>query len=617
VLVELETTGLLVTRVPSASGDASHETRYRIHPLLAEVIRRRLLAGGVHVSQARATVIRAVRLDLARGRMEGAFSRLVYLHAHDEAADLLAEHGVQMLFGQGAAGPVADFARSHPEVVDSRPDTWFTLALERWWADDVPATRHWMERIVESAASGAADPRTEVLDQLHLACVRLMRAGLGLEPTEDAIDFARRTVARAQDAQTARDTATAALPVLLAWLGTTLNWAGDLAGAEASLTSALSLSRSFGLHALEASALSHLAFTEFMSGREHACVEIAVDAMAMADAPQHARRPTFAPARAALALLLGTMVDLPWPSEPIATPESDTLSRVSRADLCTQFWLRMRDARLALMRGSAAEAEQVLMTLGDIPELTDTNLPGHLRAALLVERAFLAALCSDRQNLKFLAHQLRDALEAPGEAALVDGLRADLDGDRRGAVRSFEIAAAEAVYPQPPTRALALVCQAQLLDALDERGRALERLEAAVVETETRRNAVPFLGWTRQGTPIRLLLDALAEGDSSAWARELAAAAAPLPDITTLFRSSTPTSEERRVAADVVVLPALSPREREVLSELARGATYADIAATLYVSENTVKTHVSSLYGKLGVSRRRDALAVARSLHLV
>jgi DNA-binding NarL/FixJ family response regulator len=113
------------------------------------------------------------------------------------------------------------------------------------------------------------------------------------------------------------------------------------------------------------------------------------------------------------------------------------------------------------------------------------------------------------------------------------------------------------------------------------------------------------------------LLDALAEGDSSAWARELAAAAAPLPDITTLFRSSTPTSEERRVAADVVVLPALSPREREVLSELARGATYADIAATLYVSENTVKTHVSSLYGKLGVSRRRDALAVARSLHLV
>ncbi|NUR07953.1 MAG: helix-turn-helix transcriptional regulator [Nocardioidaceae bacterium] len=63
--------------------------------------------------------------------------------------------------------------------------------------------------------------------------------------------------------------------------------------------------------------------------------------------------------------------------------------------------------------------------------------------------------------------------------------------------------------------------------------------------------------------------------------------------------------------------PSLSPRERDVLHELARGATYADIASNLYVSENTVKTHVSSLYAKLAVSRRSDALAVARTMHLL
>ena len=56
----------------------------------------------------------------------------------------------------------------------------------------------------------------------------------------------------------------------------------------------------------------------------------------------------------------------------------------------------------------------------------------------------------------------------------------------------------------------------------------------------------------------------------------------------------------------------LSPRERDVLYELARGSTYADIAANLFVSENTVKTHVSSLYGKLSVNRRSAALAAAR-----
>ena len=63
--------------------------------------------------------------------------------------------------------------------------------------------------------------------------------------------------------------------------------------------------------------------------------------------------------------------------------------------------------------------------------------------------------------------------------------------------------------------------------------------------------------------------------------------------------------------------PVLSPREHEVLNELARGATYGDIATTLFVSENTVKTHMSSLYAKLSARRRSEALAVARKMHLL
>ena len=54
-----------------------------------------------------------------------------------------------------------------------------------------------------------------------------------------------------------------------------------------------------------------------------------------------------------------------------------------------------------------------------------------------------------------------------------------------------------------------------------------------------------------------------------------------------------------------------------MLYELARGSTYADIAANLFVSENTVKTHVSSLYAKLAVNRRSAALAAARSMRLL
>ena len=98
---------------------------------------------------------------------------------------------------------------------------------------------------------------------------------------------------------------------------------------------------------------------------------------------------------------------------------------------------------------------------------------------------------------------------------------------------------------------------------------------------------------------------------------ELAESAAGKPDIATIFAPMTATPRERGRVIDPAVLPSLSAREREVLNELARGATYADIAADLFVSENTVKTHVSSLYSKLAVTRRSEALAVARNLHLL
>jgi DNA-binding CsgD family transcriptional regulator len=58
--------------------------------------------------------------------------------------------------------------------------------------------------------------------------------------------------------------------------------------------------------------------------------------------------------------------------------------------------------------------------------------------------------------------------------------------------------------------------------------------------------------------------------------------------------------------------PALTARERDVLNQLALGGAYADIARDLYVTENTVKTHIISVYRKLGVDRRADALRLAR-----
>jgi DNA-binding CsgD family transcriptional regulator len=61
----------------------------------------------------------------------------------------------------------------------------------------------------------------------------------------------------------------------------------------------------------------------------------------------------------------------------------------------------------------------------------------------------------------------------------------------------------------------------------------------------------------------------------------------------------------------------ISRREVEVLTLLAEGHSNKEIARSLVVSPNTVKTHLASLYGKLEVSRRTQAIQKAKALRLI
>ncbi len=60
----------------------------------------------------------------------------------------------------------------------------------------------------------------------------------------------------------------------------------------------------------------------------------------------------------------------------------------------------------------------------------------------------------------------------------------------------------------------------------------------------------------------------------------------------------------------------LTPREREVLTHLARGMTLADIGTALALSRHTVSDHVKNIYRKLDISTRAEAALQARSLGL-
>jgi DNA-binding CsgD family transcriptional regulator len=61
----------------------------------------------------------------------------------------------------------------------------------------------------------------------------------------------------------------------------------------------------------------------------------------------------------------------------------------------------------------------------------------------------------------------------------------------------------------------------------------------------------------------------------------------------------------------------ITPRELEILEQIAAGLSTREIAGKLFVSENTVKTHTSRLLEKLSASRRTQAVQAAREAGLI
>ena len=326
----------------------------------------------------------------------------------------------------------------------------------------------------------------------RLACVRLMRARLGLESMFAAVGHARRVILVSH-----RSTNTLPeLPLLLTELAITQNWLGDLAEAEVNLTTTIGLCRTRSLPALAILAMTHLAFTEFMQGRERACRDVATEALELLGRRHQ---------------LAGLLRAHPGRGSPSSSRRGATCPGPRRTP-----WTRPR----APSRGapgrpvhpvlapharrpagpddrSVSDALRALAAPLDLPPL-----PDHLHVVVLLERAFLGASPGDQKALTSVQAEL-GALGALGEAALVHGLHDDLMGDRRSAAAHFATAAADVSFSQPATRALALTCEAQLRDALGDRATALDCMREAALATEVRRNAVPFLGWSRQGTPVK------------------------------------------------------------------------------------------------------------------
>lgn len=82
------------------------------------------------------------------------------------------------------------------------------------------------------------------------------------------------------------------------------------------------------------------------------------------------------------------------------------------------------------------------------------------------------------------------------------------------------------------------------------------------------------------------------------------------------WQSDAAVKSEKKINKDVNI-DALTPKEKEVLSLVAKGASNQEIADKLCVQDVTVKTHLNSIFKKLKVSNRTQAVLLALEINLI
>ncbi|HEX4436494.1 MAG TPA: LuxR C-terminal-related transcriptional regulator [Solirubrobacteraceae bacterium] len=585
ILLELEDANAFVVSLDR------QRTWFRYHQLLADFLRlelRRTLADEVP--------------DLHRvaagwfadhGHVLDAVSHLLAAGDWPDAAKLLADHLFDLAL-DGQQGAIAVLLRSFPSGVSAKnPNVALahaTSELAQGRVDEAAAHLAVAEANLDSTVSGRGRGVRASIVSSRLALARrrghfaqvieqaepLTSTGPG-EPTDFALDSDLRATA-------------------LMNLGIAEMWSGQLGHAERHLRQGAELAQKLERAHLELACRTHLGFAsqhQSLSTARYVCHE----AIGLAERHEWDDRPVVAPA---LATLASTSIAMGEFDEGARWLQRAWKSVEQNLDPADAVLLRLVSAMLHAGRGEQARSLEQL----ELAEESQALVEGEhvLAAQVSASLALTHVRQGQPEQARTFLVRLPTMRADTGEIRVAQSAICLAEGDADGALEALQtvLDGTNAVIHT------ATLVEARLIAGLAQlkRGRRPEAqaaVEAALAAAEPERLMFAFLV-----TDSLALLETVTPHDT--------AHRALLIELREVLGGA-PTA---RAHHEWVGSPEpLSPSELRVLRYLPTNLTRGEIAGELYVSVNTVNTHIRNIYSKLGARGRSSAVDHARELQLL
>ena len=592
MLGRLENGGVLTTPLDE------HGTWHRYHPLFAELLRAELnaqLPGEAPQLQRRAAGWLAAHGDDAAALRHAAAGG-----AWDLAADLTRARWFHMMI-DGEMGALRPILETMPaELVEASPELALAFGGALLARGDHARAQPYLQLAGAGEALVPADRRVEFA--ASRAAIGLYEGRLRGDPVA-ALHTARELLDR--DCVLESDALVASVrSFVLGQLGIVELWTGELDAATAHLERAHAGALESNSDWTALAALAHLSAARAFRGEIGRAMRHADDAIALAERRGWARSEPAGAAycvQAAVAIQRGRHEDAVRLVASTAAALHDTRDRPLRAAHALNRAFLLADA------GESEAALGVLQAARD--DVGGWPLLGPLDGQLLAQEALLRAAVGEREAGHALLERAEsEAATSVAVANAVARLRL-LEGDPDAARHALAPHVGPGADPSIPAMPVSMRAEAWLLDALaldalaehDDAARSLERSLDLAEPAGLRRLIL------EHGTLVGPLL------------RRHVRRGTAHPAIVgeTLDRIEHRRAQRSSPLTTLVLTEPLSEREQAILRYLPTMMSNQEIAGELFVSVNTVKTHLKAIYRKLDATGRREAVRRGRELGLM